>query len=159
MTKQFEYRDHNFAITIKLKTRIERRINGECYHTVTIICLDLDNYYVKDEVSDKNLEQYLQDCEKLIKKYVDKKLDKSDEYQWLIDLGYEESDTVYAIKNPDVIDFRHEFIERIYAKNYTFGVSCNDGKTNVMTEDRKKVLEDVLFMFNNHFSMRNYIID
>lgn len=29
---------------------------------------------------------------------------------------------------------------------------------NVMTEKRKKVLEDVLKMFDNHFSMRDYDI-
>jgi len=63
-----------------------------------------------------------------------------------------------VIKNQDIIDFRYELINKTYSKHYVFGVICNDNKTNVMTEERKKVLEDVLIMFNNHFSMRNYDI-
>lgn len=62
------------------------------------------------------------------------------------------------IRNQDIIDFRHELIEKMYSKHYLFGVTCSDGKTNVMTEERKKVLEDVLIMFNNHFSIRGYDI-
>lgn len=62
------------------------------------------------------------------------------------------------IKNQDIIDFRYELIEKMCAKHYSFGVICNDDKTNVMTEERKKVLEDVLIMFNNHFNMRGYNI-
>jgi len=62
------------------------------------------------------------------------------------------------IKNQDIIDFRYELIEKMCSERYLFGVICNDNKTNVMTEERKKVLEDVLIMFNNHFSMRDYDI-
>lgn len=62
------------------------------------------------------------------------------------------------IKNQDIIDFRYELIERMCADSYFFGVVCNDNKTNVMTEERKKVLNDVLRMFNIHFSMRDYDI-
>ena len=60
--------------------------------------------------------------------------------------------------NQDIIDFRYELIERMCSNNYFFGVICNDNKTNIMTEERKKVLEDVLIMFNNHFSIRGYDI-
>lgn len=62
------------------------------------------------------------------------------------------------IENKDIIDFRRELIERTYSKTYNNGVVCNDGKTNVMTEERRKVMEDVLIMFNNHFTIRGYNI-
>jgi len=62
------------------------------------------------------------------------------------------------IENQDIIDFRHELIDKMCADSYIFGVICNDGKTNVMTEERKKVLQDVLVMFNIHFTMRGYDI-
>lgn len=62
------------------------------------------------------------------------------------------------IKNQDVIDFRYELIEKMNSKSYIFGAICNDNKTNVMTEEKRKVLEDVLIMFNNHFSIRGYNI-
>lgn len=61
-------------------------------------------------------------------------------------------------KNQDIIDFRYALIEKMCAKKYSFGVICNDNHTNVMTAERKKVLEDVLIMFNNHFSLRDYDI-
>ena len=60
------------------------------------------------------------------------------------------------IKNQDIIDFRYELIDKICSERYVFGVACNDGITNVMTKERKQVLEDVLIMFNNHFSIRGY---
>ncbi|MCK9417541.1 hypothetical protein M0Q97_12945 [Candidatus Dojkabacteria bacterium] len=59
-------------------------------------------------------------------------------------------------KNQDIIDFRHELIDKMCSKSYNFGVVCNDNKTNVMTEERKKVLNDVLIFFNNHFGIRGY---
>jgi hypothetical protein len=62
------------------------------------------------------------------------------------------------IKNQDIIDFRHELIDRMYSTTYNFGVSCNDGKTNVMTPEKHKVLEDVLLMFNQHFGLKGYEI-
>jgi hypothetical protein len=65
---------------------------------------------------------------------------------------------IKKLRNQDIIDFRHELIERTYSEHYSFGVVCNDDNTNIMTEERKKVLEDILIMFNNHFSMRGYDI-
>lgn len=66
---------------------------------------------------------------------------------------------VDSIVNQDIIDFRHDLIDRMCADSYHItGVICNDGYTNVMTEERKKVLMDVLVMFNIHFSIRGYDI-
>lgn len=75
MNKQFEHRGFNFNIKVELNTKVEKRINGERWHTVTTNCIDVDNYYKKDEVSDNFLVVYVQDCERLAKKYVDEKLD------------------------------------------------------------------------------------
>ena len=36
------------------------------------------------------------------------------------------------IKNKDINDFRHELINRTYAKSYIFDVVSNDGKRNLM---------------------------
>ena len=75
MNKQFEYRGFNFNIKVELNTKVEKRIDGERWHTITINCMDVDNYYKKEEVNDKLLVMYVQDCERLAKKYVDEKLD------------------------------------------------------------------------------------
>ena len=37
--------------------------------------MDFDNYYKKEEINDKLLIVYVQECERLAKKYVDEKLD------------------------------------------------------------------------------------
>ena len=75
MNKQFEYRGFNFNIKVELNTKVEKRIDGERWHTVTINRMDVDNYRKKEEVNDKSLVVYVQDCERLAKKYVDEKLD------------------------------------------------------------------------------------
>ena len=75
MNKQFEYRGFNFNIKVELNTKVEKRINGERWHTITTNCMDVDNYYKEEEVSDKFLVVCVQDCERLAKKYVDEKLD------------------------------------------------------------------------------------
>lgn len=61
--------------------------------------------------------------------------------------------------NQDIIDFRHKLIEHycsdVYVVNSKF---CNDDHTNVMTEEKKGVLRDILTSFNIHFNMRGYDI-
>jgi len=75
MNKQFVYRGFSFNSKVELNTRVEKRINGERRHTITTNCMDVDNYYKKEEVNDKFLVMCVQDCERLAKKYVDEKLD------------------------------------------------------------------------------------
>ena len=50
MNNQFEYRGFNFNIKVELNTKVEKRINGERWHTITTNCMDADNYYKKEEV-------------------------------------------------------------------------------------------------------------
>lgn len=67
MNKQFKHRGFNFNIKVELNTKVERKIDGERWHTVTTNCIDVDNYYKKEEVSDNFLVIYVQDCERLAK--------------------------------------------------------------------------------------------
>lgn len=75
MNKQFEYRGYEFNIKVELNTKIEKRIDGDRWHTVTTNCMGYDNYYVKDEVNDKLIVIYVQDAERIAKKYIDHKID------------------------------------------------------------------------------------
>lgn len=59
-------------------------------------------------------------------------------------------------KNQDIIDFRYKLIDAFAGDTYYMGVLCNDGVTNVMTPEKKQVLNDVLAMFNVHFGLRDY---
>jgi len=75
MNKEFEYRGYKFNIKVELNTRVERRMNGDKWHTVITNCMDFDNYYKKEEVKDKFLIMCVEDAERLAKKYVDEKID------------------------------------------------------------------------------------
>lgn len=89
MNKQFEHRGYNFNIKVELNTKVEKRLDGERWHTVVTNCLGVDNYYKKELVKDSNIETYVQYCERLAKKYVDDKLDKTSTVdKRLTDLGF-----------------------------------------------------------------------
>jgi hypothetical protein len=76
MNKEFEYKNHTFNIKVELNTKVERRPNGNRWHTVTINCMDNDNYYKKAEVLDEKLVDHIKFGEQLAKKYIDEKLSK-----------------------------------------------------------------------------------
>ena len=75
--KEFEYRGYQMNIKIEKDTKIEKRIDGNRWHTVTTNCMGHDNYYQKDEVLDNALEVYLFNAENKAKEYIDKKLDNT----------------------------------------------------------------------------------
>jgi hypothetical protein len=59
------------------------------------------------------------------------------------------------IINQDIIDFRYKLIDLYCSDRYYFGPVCNDG-SNEMTEEKMKVINDILVEFNNHFGLKNY---
>lgn len=63
------------------------------------------------------------------------------------------------IRNEDIIEFRYKLIDWLCADGYyVTSMVCNDNHTNVMTPERKKVLEDVLVQLNIHFRLKGYDI-
>jgi len=75
MDKEFKYRGYRFNINVALNTRVEKRLGGERWHTVTVNCMDFFNYYKKEDVKDQFLELCVQDAERLAKRYIDEKED------------------------------------------------------------------------------------
>ncbi len=60
------------------------------------------------------------------------------------------------IINQDIIDFRYKLIDASCGDSYVVnGTFCSDGR-NIMTAEKRQVLEDILVMFNIHFRMKNY---
>jgi len=89
MNKEFGYRGYKFNIGVELNTRVERRMDGDRWHTVTTNCMDFDNYYKKEEVKDQFLEVCVQDAERLAKQYIDEKEDgKKPDDERLSALGF-----------------------------------------------------------------------
>ncbi len=90
MNKKFEHRGYNFNIKVDLNTRVEKSIDGDRYHTITVNCMDRDNYYKQEEVNDNLLTLYIHSAMIRAKQYVDKKIDgDSNADKRLIELGFE----------------------------------------------------------------------
>lgn len=92
MNKQFEYRGYNFNIRVDLNTKIERRPNGRRWHTITINCIDDQDYNKTAEVEDAFLEVFIGNIEYTAKEFIDNKEDgkkKNLDEQRLIKLGFE----------------------------------------------------------------------
>ena len=73
--KKFDYRGYVFNISVKFNTRVEKRINGDKWHTVVVNDMGHGSYYQKEEVNDKLLEIAVQDFERLAMEYIDKRID------------------------------------------------------------------------------------
>lgn len=71
LNKQFTYKEYTFNIKIELKTKIEKRIGGKIWHTVTTNDMGAGSYYSKELVSDDLLESYISKCRELAYEYVD----------------------------------------------------------------------------------------
>ena len=73
MKKEFEYMGYAFVISVEFNTRMERRPNGEKWHTVICNCTGADSYYKKSEVNDRDLTKHVEYCEYDAKEWVNKK--------------------------------------------------------------------------------------
>lgn len=102
-----------------------------------------DNFYSGGHTFESTYSTYLEDLER-----------DQNELRTLLGAKSEPFETEV---NQDIIDFRHKLIDLTLNKSYLGGgVMCNDGHTNVMTPDKKRVLEDMLTLFNIHFGERGY---
>jgi len=72
MTKKYEYRGYAYTIEIILNTRVEKKINGERWHTIILCGTPTEK---QEDVRDKYLEMTIEDFERFAKKYVDKIID------------------------------------------------------------------------------------
>lgn len=89
MIKECEYRGYKFDIEVRLNTRVEKKIDGERWHTVITTIMDIANYCEKEEVKDEFLELFVFEAEKSAKKCIDEKEDgKKPIHQRLSALGF-----------------------------------------------------------------------
>ena len=90
MNKEFLYKGHRFNIKVEFNTRAIRGDIGKSlvWDTITINCMDHDNYYHKTEVLHEDLIRSVIAEEAAAKRFIDKKLDNSVENQELADLGF-----------------------------------------------------------------------
>ena len=90
LNKQLTYKKYRFNVNLVLDTTMERRIDGLRRHTITINCMDFDNYYSKIEVDHDKLQSSLDLVENQAKSYVDAKQPKYNQLvETLIEFGFE----------------------------------------------------------------------
>lgn len=77
LNKEFEYRGYKFNIKLETHNRVEKKSDGNIFHTITINSMGYDNYYKKQEVSDDLVEIIVQAYEVGAKKYVDTQIDST----------------------------------------------------------------------------------
>jgi len=83
-TKEFVHNGQRFSIIVNLNTKVEKRINGDRWHTIQCNNTGPGNYYEKIEVLDANLEKSIMDIESSAKASVDKILPNETEQEILL---------------------------------------------------------------------------
>lgn len=88
-TKVVKYRDYNIKIMVKLNAMMERRIDGEIYHTIETEIKEL-KYFVSATITDKLLEYSIIEAEDFAKQYINTYIDKplSRMEEKLISMGF-----------------------------------------------------------------------
>lgn len=88
--KEFEYKGYKFNTSIKLNTKIEKKIYGKIWHTITTNCMGSINHYQKDEIETHEIEEYVEKHKQSAIDYIDKLTYKpqSFEEQILSKLGF-----------------------------------------------------------------------
>lgn len=87
-SKCIEYKSYNITLTVILKTKVT---NGDIFHTIIVNCLDIGDYYKKDEIKNSLLQQRIEFWERGVKKDIDLRLGKSNnnDETLLIRLGFQ----------------------------------------------------------------------
>jgi hypothetical protein len=88
VSKEFEYKEHRFKITVFLRVKAERRLGGIQYSTVKIKCLTgYDWNYTFTDIREEDLKAFVTKQEAAIKQVLDM---EGKFINPLADLGYKE---------------------------------------------------------------------
>jgi len=88
MNKEFRYKDFVFNISVELNTKVEKRINGKRWHTITINDMRSDGYYKKQEVLSNQLETEIDKLKIAAMDFVDSDERYTSDEQLLLKLGF-----------------------------------------------------------------------
>jgi hypothetical protein len=88
MNKEFEYRGFKFNIKVTLNTKVEKKTDGNRWHTIVTNDMGAGSYYKTLKVEDKLLIEGVSAAELAAKNYVDKHLDQSSPDERLTKIGF-----------------------------------------------------------------------
>ena len=88
--KVYEYGGYKFDIQVETNTSKDKRVDGgNSYHTITVTCKTLKDYFYKEEVEGRRLVVFISLAQNRAKQYVDSlKLDNSSERDLMKSLGF-----------------------------------------------------------------------
>lgn len=87
--KVFEYKGRKFNIQVVLDSKVEKKLDGDVWHEVTVNDMGFSNYYNRELILSDDLPRYIKARIEDIKLFVDKPLNVSKTEQILLDLGFE----------------------------------------------------------------------
>ena len=85
-----EYGGYKFDIQVETNTSKDKRVDGgNTYHTITVTCKTLKDYFYKDEIENRRLVTFIGLAQNRAKQYVDNlKLDDNSERDLMKSLGF-----------------------------------------------------------------------
>lgn len=88
--KVYEYGGYKFDIQVETNTSKDKRVDGgNSYHTITVTCKTLKDYFYKEEVENRRLAVFINLAQNRAKLYVDNlKSDNSAERELMKSLGF-----------------------------------------------------------------------
>lgn len=88
MNKIFDYKNFQFNIQVRLNSRVEKRINGNRFHKVSISYMGSTNWVQMKEVSTNELYKTISEFQILAENFVDNKDNRSAEEKMLLEWGF-----------------------------------------------------------------------
>ena len=88
--KVYEYGGYKFDIQVETNTSKNKRVDGgNSYHTITVTCKTVKDYFYKEEVENRRLAVFISLAQNRAKLYVDNlKSDNSAERELMKSLGF-----------------------------------------------------------------------
>jgi hypothetical protein len=88
LNKLFAYNGYLFNIKVDLEDKIEKKLNGRVWHTVTVNDTGASNYYQRFEVEDDELHTAITCCQEKCIAFVDNATNRTKAEKILNNLGF-----------------------------------------------------------------------
>lgn len=88
MSKVFAYKNYKFNVKVELDFRVEKKINGNRFHRVTMSDMGSSNWFQEKEVLTKELSETISHFQIQAEMFVDDRDKRSEEEKFLASIGF-----------------------------------------------------------------------